>query len=58
MEKKNTNLKFKTKLSTQFAAFTTMLIATTVFFIAWYAISTVNNLAQQITDHGELQQKQ
>ena len=49
MKKKNTNIKFKTKLSTQFAAFTTMLIATTVFFIAWYAISTVNNLAQQIT---------
>ena len=49
MTNKNTGKKFKTKLSTQFAAFTTMLIATTVFFIAWYAISTVNNLAQQIT---------
>lgn len=49
MKNKNSNKKFKTKLSTQFAAFTTMLIATTVFFIAWYAISTVNNLAQQIT---------
>src|SRR5574344_1742768 len=41
--------KFRTKLSTQFAAFTTMLIAITVFCIAWYAISTVNNLAKQIT---------
>lgn len=41
--------KFKTKLSTQFAAFTTILIAITVFCIAWYSISTVNNLAQQIT---------
>lgn len=40
---------FKTKLSTQFAAFTTMLIAITVFCIAWYSIATVNNLAQQIT---------
>lgn len=41
--------KFKTKLSTQFAAFTTMLIATTVFCIALYSIATVNNLAKQIT---------
>lgn len=41
--------KFRTKLSTQFAAFTTMLIAITVFCIAWYAIATVNNLAKQIT---------
>ena len=40
---------FRTKLSTQFAAFTTMLIAITVFCIAWYSIATVNNLAQQIT---------
>ena len=40
---------FKTKLSTQFAAFTTMLIAITVFCIALYSISTVNNLASQIT---------
>lgn len=40
---------FRTKLSTQFAAFTTMLIAITVFCIAWYSISTVNNLAKQIT---------
>ena len=47
--KKNNNSKFKTKLSTQFAVFTTMLIAITVFFIAWYSISTVNNLATQIT---------
>lgn len=39
----------KTKLSTQFAAFTTMLIAITVFCIAWYSIATVNNLAKQIT---------
>ena len=40
---------FRTKLSTQFAAFTTMLIAITVFCIAWYSIATVNNLATQIT---------
>lgn len=40
---------FRTKLSTQFAAFTTMLIASTVFCIALYSITTVNNLAQQIT---------
>ena len=46
---KNSMKKFRTKLSTQFAAFTTMLIAITVFCIAWYAIATVNNLAQQIT---------
>lgn len=36
-------------MSTQFAAFTTMLIAITVFCIAWYSIATVNNLATQIT---------
>lgn len=41
---------FKTKLSTQFAMFTTMLIATTVFFIAWYSISTLNDLTQQMSD--------
>lgn len=46
---KNSIKKFRTKLSTQFAAFTTMLIAITVFCIAWYSISTVNNLAKQIT---------
>lgn len=46
---KNSMKKFRTKLSTQFAAFTTMLIAITVFCIAWYSISTVNNLAKQIT---------
>lgn len=45
----NTIKNFRTKLSTQFAAFTTMLIAITVFCIAWYAIATVNNLAKQIT---------
>ena len=45
----NSVKKFRTKLSTQFAAFTTMLIAITVFCIAWYAIATVNNLAMQIT---------
>lgn len=45
----NSMKKFRTKLSTQFAAFTTMLIAITVFCIAWYSISTVNNLAKQIT---------
>lgn len=45
----NSIKKFRTKLSTQFAAFTTMLIAITVFCIAWYSIATVNNLAQQIT---------
>lgn len=45
--------KFRTKLSTQFAAFTTMLIATTVFCIAWYSIATVNNLAQQITSQSK-----
>ena len=50
MKKKvKTSKNFKTKLSTQFAAFTTMLIAITVFCIAWYSISTVNNLAAQIT---------
>ena len=48
-KKNNNNSKFRTKLSTQFAVFTTMLIAITVFFIAWYSISTVNNLATQIT---------
>ena len=41
--------KFRTKLSTQFATFTTMLIATTVFFIAWYSISTLNDMTQQMT---------
>ena len=46
---KNPAKNFRTKLSTQFAAFTTMLIAITVFCIAWYSIATVNNLAQQIT---------
>lgn len=46
---KNSMKKFRTKLSTQFAAFTTMLIAITVFCIAWYSIATVNNLAKQIT---------
>ena len=45
----NSIKKFRTKLSTQFAAFTTMLIASTVFCIALYSITTVNNLAQQIT---------
>ena len=45
----NSIKKFRTKLSTQFAAFTTMLIAITVFCIAWYSIATVNNLATQIT---------
>ena len=45
----NSMKKFRTKLSTQFAAFTTMLIAITVFCIAWYSIATVNNLATQIT---------
>lgn len=45
----NTIKNFRTKLSTQFAAFTTMLIAITVFCIAWYSIATVNNLAKQIT---------
>ncbi len=45
--------KFRTKLSTQFAAFTTMLIAITVFCIAWYSIATVNNLAHQITDQSK-----
>ncbi len=45
----NSIKKFRTKLSTQFAAFTTMLIAITVFCIAWYSIATVNNLAKQIT---------
>lgn len=45
----NSIKKFKTKLSTQFAAFTTMLIASTVFCIALYSITTVNHLAQQIT---------
>lgn len=49
----NQKTKFKTKLSTQFAAFTTMLIAITVFCIAWYSISTVNNLAQQITQQSK-----
>ena len=44
---------FKTKLSTQFAAFTTMLIATTVFFIAWYSIFTLNNLTQQMTNQAK-----
>ena len=44
---------FKTKLSTQFAAFTTMLIATTVFFIAWYSIFTLNNLTQQMTSQAK-----
>ena len=48
-KKSNNKSKFRTKLSTQFAAFTTMLIAITVFCIAWYSISTVNNLATQIT---------
>lgn len=46
---KNSMKKFRTKLSTQFAAFTTMLIAITVFCVAWYSIATVNNLAKQIT---------
>jgi len=44
---------FKTKLSTQFAAFTTMLIATTVFFIAWYSISTLNDLTNQMTNQAK-----
>ena len=48
-QKLNPMKNFRTKLSTQFAAFTTMLIAITVFCIAWYSIFTVNNLAQQIT---------
>ena len=49
MQKTKKTNTFRTKLSTQFAAFTTMLIAITVFCIAWYSISTVNNLANQIT---------
>ena len=49
----NSKKKFRTKLSTQFAAFTTMLIAITVFCIAWYSISTVNNLASQITSQSK-----
>ena len=44
---------FKTKLSTQFATFTTMLIATTVFFIAWYSISTLNNMTQQMSEQAK-----
>lgn len=50
---KNSLKNFRTKLSTQFAAFTTMLIAITVFCIAWYSISTVNNLAKQITSQSK-----
>jgi signal transduction histidine kinase len=46
----NSIKKFRTKLSTQFAAFTTMLIAITVFCIALYSISTVNNLAKEMTE--------
>lgn len=46
---KNSIKNFRTKLSTQFATFTTLLIAITVFCIAWYSIATVNNLAKQIT---------
>ena len=41
-EKKKKINKRPTKLSTQFAAFTTMLIAITVFCIALYSITTVN----------------
>ncbi len=52
-EKKKKINKRPTKLSTQFAAFTTMLIAITVFCIALYSITTVNDLAHQITDQSK-----